>query len=78
MENAMSPNVELVPRLFNAVEDGDLEALLDRCDAAVEIHEADSPPDGSSVSGGCRAAGQARADDAARVNDALVSLPLWP
>ena len=42
----MSQDVELVRRLFNAVEDRDLEALLDCYDAAIEIHEADSLPYG--------------------------------
>jgi ketosteroid isomerase-like protein len=42
----MPTNVEVVRRLFKAVEDRDLESLLDCYDAAIEIHEAESLPYG--------------------------------
>ena len=42
----MSENGELVRRLFKAVEDRDLQAVLDCYDEDIEIHEAPSLPYG--------------------------------
>lgn len=44
--DVMSANVELVRRLFKAVEERDLQAVLDCYDERVEIHEAESLPYG--------------------------------
>jgi hypothetical protein len=42
----MSEQVDVVRRLFKAVEERDLQGLLDCYDERVEIHEAASLPDG--------------------------------
>jgi uncharacterized protein len=42
----MSDNVDVVRRIFRAVEERDLQALLDCYDENIEIHEAESLPYG--------------------------------